>query len=349
MGLICQSLGKLEQARVYWSKALEIDGDYVEAKANRAMSYSESNSSMAIEELERLAQTYKDEAVIFYYLGRLYLERGQDDKAWPAAIRAKELAPMSDEVRVVLGTLALKEGQTTNAKIYFEKAVLLNEYNIAALLGLADIASRENDFEKAEKGYKRVLELAPKNFDAHNNFAELLYKQKRTAEALEEYRQAVIINPRSAEVSNNLAVILRDCGDYEQALGLLFNAYVLKPELEQISINLAETLTLYQRQQPEEALKIAENWVRQAPENILPKRPPPLLREKTLKIIKFIVKSCLTVLLIIMSWLSRIWAIQFRWLWDELLEMLKLPLWIWGVVRGWLVKLLKALGLLSRE
>ena len=33
MGLICQSLGKLEQARVYWSKALEIDGDYVEAKA----------------------------------------------------------------------------------------------------------------------------------------------------------------------------------------------------------------------------------------------------------------------------------------------------------------------------
>lgn len=49
------------------------------------MSYSESNSSMAIEELERLAQTYKDEAVIFYYLGRLYLERGQDDKAWPAA------------------------------------------------------------------------------------------------------------------------------------------------------------------------------------------------------------------------------------------------------------------------
>lgn len=179
MGLICQSLGKLEQARVYWSKALEIDGDYVEAKANRAMSYSESNSSMAIEELERLAQTYKDEAVIFYYLGRLYLERGQDDKAWPAAIRAKELAPMSDEVRVVLGTLALKEGQTANAKIYFEKAVLLNEYNIAALLGLADIASRENDFEKAEKGYKRVLELAPKNFDAHNNFAELLYKQKK--------------------------------------------------------------------------------------------------------------------------------------------------------------------------
>lgn len=86
---------------------------------------------------------------------------------------------------------------------------MLNEYNIAALLGLADIASRENDFEKAEKGYKRVLELAPKNFDAHNNFAELLYKQKRTAEALEEYRQAVIINPKSAEVSNNLAVI---CG-----------------------------------------------------------------------------------------------------------------------------------------
>lgn len=267
IALIYEQLGQIDKARENWKKALETDKSLISARANLARSRRHESKALAIEELEQAASACPDAAVVWYYLSQLYLETNQDAKAWNAAGRAKELAPASDEARVVLGQLALREKQTEKAKIYFEKAVLLNPQNIAALLGLADVLSRQDD-PAAEEKYKRVLELDPKNFNAHANYADLLYRQKRLAEALEEYRAAVILNPRSAEVSNNLAVILRDQQEYDQALGLLFNALALNPGLEEISVNLLETLTLYAAENREEALKIAEKWFKNTPENV---------------------------------------------------------------------------------
>lgn len=268
IALIYEQLGQIDKARENWNKALETDSTLIMAKANLARSYRSESAARAIEELEKSAAACPDFAVIWYYLAELYLETGQDVKAWNAAGKAKELAPTSDEVRVILGQLARRENQPEKAKIYFEKAALLNPINAAALLGLADVLAQLGDWETAEAKYKRVIELDKNNFAAHVNYADLLYRQKRIAEALEEYRAAVIINPNSAEVSNNLAVILKDQKEYEQALGLLFNALSLNPKMEEVSVNLLETLTIYAETAPEEALKIAENWLKQYPENI---------------------------------------------------------------------------------
>ena len=267
IALIYEQLGQIDKARENWKKALELDKSLISARANLARSRRNESKALAIEELERIAAACPDAALTWYYLSQLYLETNQDAKAWSAAGKAKELAPASDEVRVVLGQLALREKHPEKAKIYFEKAALLNPENIAAQLGLADVLAQLSE-PAAEDRYKRVLELDPDNFNAHANYADLLYRQKRIAEALEEYRAAVILNPKSAEVSNNLAVILREQKDYEQALGLLFNALSLNPGLEEISVNLLETLTLYAGENYEEALKIADSWVQNYPANI---------------------------------------------------------------------------------
>ena len=113
----------------------------------------------------------------------------------------------------------------------------------------------------------RALELSPQNLDAHINYADMLYRQKRLPEALEEYRTAVVIDPGIPEISNNLGVILKDIGEYEEALGLFFNAFNQRPETGEFSVNIAETLTLLHGQEPETAVKIAQNWRRQAPDN----------------------------------------------------------------------------------
>lgn len=268
IALILEKEGRLSEARENWQKALQIDAAYSEAAANLAMSYRNENCGLAAKMLEEAAEQFSGEARIWYYLSQLYMEAGDCGKAWKAAIRAKELAPASDEVRTVLGQLSLKEGKVDSARIYFDKALLLNNKNTAALAGAALAAAEQKDFDAAEQKYKRLLALDSKNFEAHNNYAALLHAQKRTAEALEEYRQAVILNPRSAEVSNNLGVILKDTGDYEEAMGLFLNALSINPALEDASVNLSETLVLYQHQEPDKALKIAENWVKNMPDNV---------------------------------------------------------------------------------
>ena len=264
---ILQQNGNLEEARKNWQYALTLDADYAEAKINLAMSYENENIGKTIEDLEKLTKEYPNEALVFYYLTCIYMKKNEDAKAWDYAIKAKKLAPTSDEIKVTLALLSCREKNFANARIYFAKAELLNPNNIEALLGLANLDSIENNFSQAEKRYKRVLELQPKNFEAHNNYAEMLQRSGRTAEALEEYRAAVIINPSSAEVSNNLGIILRDLKDYEQALELMFNALAYNPQKEEISANIAETLIIFAQTEKEKAIQIAENWLRDYPQN----------------------------------------------------------------------------------
>lgn len=268
----------MNKARQNWSYALQLDGNYAEAKANMAMSYESENSGKAIADLEKLAGEYPQEALIFYYLTKLYMRRELWENAWSTAVKAKELAPTSDEIRVLLALLSCHDNQPENAKIYFAKAELLNPNNLAALMGLADLYSREGNFAEAEPRYKRVIELESNMFDAHNNYAEMLQRQGRLSEALEEYRAAVIINPVSAEVCNNLGLILRDLGEYDEALGLLFNALAHKPEQEETSVNLSETLILLSRQDVDKAKKIADNWLKQMPDNAFARQTAAALR-----------------------------------------------------------------------
>ena len=268
----------MNKARQNWSYALQLDENYAEAKANMAMSYESENSGKAIADLEKLAGEYPQEALIFYYLTKLYMRRELWENAWSTAVKAKELAPTSDEIRVLLALLSCHDNQPENAKIYFAKAELLNPNNLAALMGLADLYSREGNFAEAEPRYKRVIELESNMFDAHNNYAEMLQRQGRLSEALEEYRAAVIINPVSAEVCNNLGLILRDLGEYDEALGLLFNALAHKPEQEETSVNLSETLILLSRQDVDKAKKIADNWLKQMPDNAFARQTAAALR-----------------------------------------------------------------------
>ncbi len=264
---ILQQNGNMEEARKNWQYAIALDANYAEAKINLAMSYKNDNLGKAIEDLEKLAKEYPEEALVFYYLTSIYMQKNEDAKAWIYAMKAKELAPTSDEIRVMLALLSCRENNFANARIYFAKAELLNPNNIEALLGLANLDSVENNFIQAEMRYKRVLELQPKNFEAHSNYAEMLQRAGRTAEALEEYRAAVIINPNSAEVSNNLGIILRDIKEYEQALELMFNALAHNPQKEEISANIAETLTIFAQMEKDKAIQIAENWLRDYPQN----------------------------------------------------------------------------------
>lgn len=276
----------LQMARKYWKNAIDLDARYYEARANMAFSYRIDNMGKAIEDLERLGQEASEEAIVFFYLAKLYMKKQLWDKAWTSAVKAKNLAPTSDEVRVLLGLLSCQENKVDNAKIYFTKAEILNPNNVAAIMGLADLYSRESNYAEAEKRYRRVIELDAKNFDTHNNYAEMLQKSGRLSEALEEYRAAVLINPTSAEVSNNLGVILRDLGEYDEALGLMFNALNLNPSLDEISVNIIETLTMLAYQDVDKASLIAKNWQKKYSDNVFAKKICAVLEGKNSEVDK---------------------------------------------------------------
>ncbi len=264
---IYEAINNLPQARDYWQKALSLDPAYSTAEINLANSYRLDNPNQAEQLLQDLIKRFPDETLGFYDLAWLKYQQNQPQTALNFAKKAETLSPSSDAIKYLLGLIYLQLNQDDKALAILSSAEELNPNSPQTKLCLADIFSRLSRFDEAEARYKRVIELDAKNFAAHNNYAEMLYRQHRLPEALEEYRQAIILHPDAAETSNNLGIVLKDLGQYEQASDLFFNALRCNPELVEASINLAEVLMLFSQQNENEALKIAQYWLKSFPSN----------------------------------------------------------------------------------
>ncbi len=261
IGTLCQKLGQAAEAETAYRRAAALDSEYAEPRVNLARMNND------LSELKALAKRFPHDALSLYFLADEHYRTGEYDLAAEYAAQAAANAPTDAEIKILSGLICLAQENTAEARICFQKALALDPRSVPALVNLANLETAAGEYETAEKHYKRALELSPQNLDAHINYADMLYRQKRLPEALEEYRTAVVIDPGIPEISNNLGVILKDIGEYEEALGLFFNAFNQRPETGEFSVNIAETLTLLHGQEPETAVKIAQNWRRQAPDN----------------------------------------------------------------------------------
>ncbi|MFV0627202.1 MAG: tetratricopeptide repeat protein [Alphaproteobacteria bacterium] len=259
-------LNEKEKAIQNFNKTLELNPSLIEAQANILFLNED------IESLESLKNLHAEEVSIYYFLSKLY-QKNNTVKALNNIETADQLLQNSDLICFQKGYLELLLGKSNEAKSSFEKAIQYNSYHLEAIINLANLETNEKNYDKAEKLYKRAIEINPKNLNARLNYATLLYLDKRLHQALEEYRQAVIINPEMPEISNNIGLILRDLGEYEEALGLFFNAFSKNTQKEEFGLNIVETLYLLaQNEKKEEALKIAENWLKSYPDNLYSKQ-----------------------------------------------------------------------------
>ena len=263
LGVLYASQNDNKKAVQYFCKALEIDADYEEARANLCYY---TNDLLT---LFKLSDEHP-ESFIASYLSAQAVQTPEDKEKY--LIRAIAADASRSDALLALADLYKQQEKFNNALTYYYKVLNLEENNVWAILGVADIHLSLKEFDKAESFYLKSFNITRDIAGAHINYATLLYQQKRLAEALEEYRTAVQLAPEKAEISYNLALILKETGDTEEALGLMFNAHLKAPDNEVFAINLMETLGELYRTQAETAFKIAENWQKLEPDNVFSKR-----------------------------------------------------------------------------
>ncbi len=263
LGLLQAETGDIRNATQSFCKALEIDSNYPEARANLCF---------YTNDLTTLLQLADEDAGDFhanYKAGLLADSPAQKEHYLRRAVAA---APERTDALLALADVLHSENNLNEALTYYHKALNLNKNNLQAILSAADIYLTQGNLDKAEKLYQQSFNITNNIAGAHLNYGILLYQQGKRSEALEQYRLAAALNPDSAEISYNLALILKETGDIEEALGLMFNAHLKAPENQIFAINIAETLADLFVQNAELALKIAENWQKQEPDNIFSQR-----------------------------------------------------------------------------
>lgn len=263
LGVLEANLGLHNDAVKSFCKALEVDENYQEARANLCF------YSKDFDALYRLATEHPDDFNV-----QLMTAQASDDLSYKEKYlrRAVDLAPDRTDALLLLADTLREQNNFNEALIFYHKVLNIDENNIFACLGLADIYLAEKNFDKAEKYYLQSFNISRDIAEAHINYGTLLFEERRLNEALEEFRQALQLAPNSPEIRYNLALILKETGDIEEALGLMFDAHLKEPENDVFAINIMETLAILFENNAEAALKIAENWQKTAPDNIFSKR-----------------------------------------------------------------------------
>ena len=253
-GAIYEKLNQPDKAAENYKKAIELDENYVDALVNLAVL--QKNEA----ELLRLSKTYPNAALPFYHLASIAYDNSDFANALDNILKADSLEN-AYEIKSLSAQIYLKLKDKNKAVTYFHQALLLCKNSTDALINLGVL-------EQDETYFKKALNINPSSFEAHISYADYLYQEGRNTEALEEYHKAVLINHENPALSNNVGLILKDEGDYKGALDLFFNAFLQMPENEDIAVNISETLVLLHDKEPDEALKIAKLWQKNAPDNI---------------------------------------------------------------------------------
>ncbi len=140
---------------------------------------------MALEDIEKLkARLEKDpSSKLFVPLAEEYRKAGMYDEAIEVLLEELHKQPAYTTARVSLGKIYLERGQTEKARGEFEKVIAAVPDNLFAQKKLAEIYNSAGDTEKAVVCLRKVLEINPRDEEAKQTLEILTGSARKSPES----------------------------------------------------------------------------------------------------------------------------------------------------------------------
>jgi len=161
-----------------------------------------------------------------------------------------------------LGNLSMDRGNFKEAVEFFETAIKMRPENILPLVNASLAYARLGDNVKAESKLKQALAIDPKSAEANFNMGLLKAEQNDFTGAEKYLRSALKTDPNFPEAAYNLAILISK-ENLDESVRYCRKAYKLRPG----DTRYAYTLAFYLRQQGQidEAIEILQKLVKQQP------------------------------------------------------------------------------------
>jgi len=189
-------LGKLSEAILGLTKALELDPDNVQARYLLALIYSSQKKyDEAALEYEKIltsfAQAEPENVEIYGYLAQLYYSQKQYDKAIKQFEAVLTLQPQNTDIMFLLGALYLETGAEDKAVDLFSRTIKLAPDHDSGLNSLGYIyAERGEQLDEAQSLIERALKIDPDNGAYLDSMGWVYFKKDQYQKALDYLYQA---------------------------------------------------------------------------------------------------------------------------------------------------------------
>jgi protein O-GlcNAc transferase len=191
-----KALGKLDEARLHYEKAVTLKKDYFEAYNN---------------------------------LGIILQENGRVSDALPYYEKALSLNPGYAEAHNNMAVALKKLGRLDEALAHCREAIHLRPDYAEAYNNMGIILNKKSLIDEAIDSYRKAIEFKTEYAEAYNNLAIAVKEKEKYQEELDLYEKALSINPGYAEAYYNLGSALQEHGYIDEALEAYEKAYDIKP------------------------------------------------------------------------------------------------------------------------
>ncbi|MBF0570343.1 MAG: tetratricopeptide repeat protein [Candidatus Omnitrophica bacterium] len=194
LGILYEQVGGKEEAMRFYTKAVQMRPDYMQALFNLANLYRDAgNYKAAMELYGRLIHFHPKYAPGYLNMGIIFNTLGDQPRARQMYLRVIKLDPDNGDAYFNLGYLSESQGELSEAVNYYEKAV----------------------------------DVAPKNAEAYYNLGNVYASLGQNGEAIASYLKTVGINPRHQDAFVNLSILSFKSRDFKGAIHYLADAQSL--------------------------------------------------------------------------------------------------------------------------
>lgn len=233
----------------------------------------EGNASLAEGRFYEAARLYREateadpgDVSAFVGLARAQLEQKKLMEARAALDVALVLDPNRPDAHLVLGTMALRQGDLPRAVYRFGEVLRIDPGLEAAYEGLVDALLASGERDDAEKAIRGGMIRFPQSAGLLFRLGNLDSSRNLPLRAIESYEQALATDPQNAQFMAALGIARDDAGEHEHAVTLMRRALTLKPGEVNILFELG--LRLWSRACFEDAAKSFNAAVKLDPEHL---------------------------------------------------------------------------------
>jgi tetratricopeptide (TPR) repeat protein len=211
-----QGLGNLEQCMSAIQKTLKLNPKHLPALANLAKLHSNNkNIDDAFSVYKKILVLSSNDISALFHIGVLLNDRKQYKKALVYLLKANQLNCQDINIKIALGQSYLNTDDLVNALNLFNKVLLIQPNNLAALNNKGITLKRQCLWQDAINTLQLALELSPSNIEIIKNLASCLTLKGEYQASKDLYKQAVSLNPLDIDAHHWLNQILWENKDPE--------------------------------------------------------------------------------------------------------------------------------------
>lgn len=230
LGYAFTALQKLDDAKIQYQKAIDLNPKMAEAYLNLGLTLLNSDPITAIAPLQKAAELLPHQPRPQYALGVAYERNKQPLQAIDAYRAAEKLDDQDPETHLALGRLLLNGHRPADAEPEFRAVLAKQKDSTQAQLGLAQSLAAQKKSDAAAQELQAYLALTPNDRAAQFDQASLLFNAGKLDESLAALDRAAAAAPEALPALKLRALIYMQKGQFSDAVAVLVKAVALAPK-----------------------------------------------------------------------------------------------------------------------